>query len=332
MRVPSRWQTIWTIVRGADRPGRVVRLATAGPDVIVSADDSGTLEARRIGDGAVAGRPVRTRRHDIVALVGWRDGIGVRAATGAGSRRSPHPWLQRWNLSTGEELLPASRMETPRLKDVATATVQGEVALVVVNRTLLEIRRTADGVVRRLVRKHDGTFRLVTGRSGGRPIAVVSALDRHPEVFQLEDLAAPPVPVPGLDGGFVIAVHGDHLVTGSLAEPYDAWRTVWARDLSGGPAGPPVTGAPVTAVAVAAWPAVYIARIDGTVSLVDLASGAEVCPALRLPDPAAGIAVAADGDLVAGFGAEVARFHPPAGLAAGPSAGPEFFSGPADGR
>lgn len=313
----SRWQTVWVTDSSGDRPGlaghldKVVRLRLAGPDVVVSADDSGTIVARRSDDGSLVARPTRTGIPGIVALAAWVEGVKVRAATGAGSGRSPYPWLQRWDLETGDEKEPPSKLDVPQVRHVEKAVVRGEPVLVVVHRGLLQLRRTADGTVFDEVRKHRGTFRLVTGVSEQRPIAVVSALDLHPEIFHLDDLAAPPSPVPGLDGGYVVAVEGNHLVSGSLAERRDAWRTAWGRDLSGHRVGPGVTGTPITSVAIAGWPAVYIARIDGTVSLVDLESGEELCPALRLPTAAGGIAVVGVRGLIVAFGSDVARLEPP---------------------
>lgn len=142
---------------------------------------------------------------------------------------------------------------------------------------------------------------------------LVAGAEVPPEIYRLEDLAAPATPVPALDGRFVVAVDGDRLVGGSYAEGRDAWRTVWAFDLAGKRAGPAVTGAPITSVAIGAWPAVFIARADGTVSLVDLESGDPLCPALQLPAPARDMAVAGRRDLIVGTGTDVARFRPPTG-------------------
>jgi hypothetical protein len=194
---------------------------------------------------------------------------------------------------------------------LGTATVRGEQVLVVVDRDLLQLRRAADGMLLDEVRKHRGTFRLVTGPSDGDPIAVISAVDRPPDVFRLEELAVPPSPVLGLSGGFAAALDGPYLVAGSLAERQSGWRTVWSCDLSGDPLGPDIIGPPITSVAIATWPAVYIARTDGTVSLTDVESGHDLCPALQLPTDARSIATADNGDLLVGLGTDLARFKPP---------------------
>lgn len=181
----------------------------------------------------------------------------------------------------------------------------------VIDRELLQLWRAADGTLLDEVRRSRGTHRLVTGIADGGPIAVVSAMDRPPEVFRLEELTAPPALVSGLQEGFAAAVDGRRLVAGSVAELRSGWRTVWGCDLSGRALGPEIVGPPITSVAIAGWPAVYIARSDATVSLTDLESGRELCPALQLPAEPRSIAATDDGDLLVGLGPDVARFTPP---------------------
>lgn len=289
-------------------------ISLAEPRVVVSVDEGGTIAARQTGDGSLVTRPTESHVRGAVALVAWADGATVRAAIGAGSATSSHPWLRRWDLVTRDEIPPPIKVGVPQLRHVCIATVRGEQVLVIVDRDLLQLRRTADGTLLREVRKHRGTFRLIAGSSDAGPIAVVSALDRPPDVFLLEDLAMPPSSVHGLRGGFAAAVAGRYLIAGSLAERQSGWRTAWACDLSGEPLGPDVQGPPITSVAVASWPAVYVARTDGTVSLTDLESGRDLCPALYLPTEARNITVAGNGDLLVGVGADVARFAPPVQL------------------
>ncbi|XVU26022.1 hypothetical protein ACQPZJ_02880 [Actinoplanes sp. CA-054009] len=306
----SRWRMLWSTRESDDR---IIRLGMAGSDVVVSADRGGLLAARRAGDGSLIAPPTVTGIPDIahiVALATWRDGAGVRAATGAGSLHKSHRWLQRWDLVAGEEIRPAIDMNRPQVKDVNLATVGGEQVLVVINRGVLEIRRTGDGSVIGEVVKHRETSRVAIGSSGGRPIAVTSSHERHPQLFWLDDLAEA-VRLPHADGEFVAAMDGDRLVCGSYAEPWNKWRTAWAGDLSGRRLGPDVTGEVITAVATAGWPAVFIGRADGTVSLVDLEAGGELVPALRLPSPARGLVVADGGDVIVAYGGQVARFRPP---------------------
>ncbi|RKR88334.1 hypothetical protein BDK92_2647 [Micromonospora pisi] len=306
----SRWRTVWATGESDDL---IVRLGMAGPGVVVSADHGGALEARRADDGSLVAPPTYTGIsgiRGIVALAAWRDGPIVRAATGAGSGWASYRWLQRWDLDARKEIPPAIDMNVAQVKHVDPAVVRGEQVLVVINRGTLEIRRTTDGAVIDKVVKHRETSRVVIGSFGREPIAITTSPSAHPELFRLEDLAAPE-PLPGLAGGFVAAMDGDRLVCGSYAEPWNAWRTAWARDLTGQRLGPDVTGEVITSVAVADWPAVYMARADGTVSLVDLESGDELCPALRLPTKAASLAVAPGGDLIVGYGPHVARFRPP---------------------
>ncbi|WP_405098227.1 hypothetical protein [Micromonospora sp. NBC_01412] len=290
---------------------QVARLDVAEPGVVVCVDDGGTIAARRTGDGSLVTRPTHTNVRGVVSLVAWVDGTSVQAATGAGSPRSSHPWLQRWDLVMREEMPPPIKLGVPQVRHVGMATVRGEKVLVVVDRELLQLRRAADGALLDEVCKDRGTYRLVTGPSDGGPIAMVSAIDRPPEVFRLEELTAPPSSVPGLHGGFAAALDGTRLVAGSLTERRTGWRTVWTCDLSGHPLGPDIGGPPITSIAIATWPAAFIARADGTVSLTDLESGHDLCPVLQLPAEARSIATADDGDLLVGVGTDVARFKPP---------------------
>ncbi|MDG4832085.1 WD40 repeat domain-containing protein [Solwaraspora sp. WMMD1047] len=308
-------QPVRPLLPGHDE--EVALIGLAEPGVVVSVDGGGTIAARRTGDGSLVAEPTESRVPGAVALAAWVAGESVRVAVGAGSPGSSHPWLRRWDLIARAEISPPIKVRVPQLRHVSLATVLGERVLVIIDRDLLQVRRTVDGTLLHEVRKHRGTFRLITGSWEGRPIAVVSALDRVPEIFQLEDLAVPPSPIEGLRGCFAAAVAGQRLLAGSLAERQSGWRTVWACDLSGEPIGPDLHGAPITSVAVAGWPAVYVARSDCTVSLTDFESGRDFCPALHLPAAARSIAVDSNGDLLVGVGADVARFAPPAQLPSG---------------
>ncbi|MEU8815456.1 hypothetical protein [Actinoplanes sp. NPDC048796] len=303
----SRWRTVWVTGESDDQ---IVRLGIAHRDVVVSADHGGAIEARRAGDGSLIAPPTYTGVTGIVALATWREGAEVRAATGAGSLHQSHRWLRRWDLVAGREIPPAVDMNQPQVKHIDPATVHGEQVLVVINRGVLEIRRTDDGSVIDQVEKHRETSRVVIGSTDRGPIAVTSSHARHPQLFWLEDLTEA-VRLPHADGEFMAAAEGDRFVCGSYAEPWNKWQTAWAGDLSGRRRGPAVTGEVITAVAVAAWPLVYLARQDRTVSLVDLESGAEVVPALRLPTAARTLAVTDGRDVIVGFGLTVARFRPP---------------------
>ncbi|NUT32081.1 MAG: hypothetical protein HOV79_03300 [Hamadaea sp.] len=293
-------------------PHEVARLALAAPGVVVCADEGGTVAAHRTEDGTRVALPTGTGVRGVVSLAAWTRGTGVRAATGAGSADESHPWLQRWDLVRREEMPSSIKVSVPQLRHLGMATVGGEDVLVVVDRELLQLRRAEDGTLVDEVRRERGTYRLVTGIVDGDPVAVVSAIGRPPEVVRLEQLSAPPSPVAGLDGGFVAAVEGTRLVAGSLAQRRSGWRTVWACDLAGRPVGPEIVGAPIAAVAIAAWPATFIARADATISLTDLESGRDLCPALHLPAEPRTIATDR-GDLIVGVGTDLARFTPPVG-------------------
>jgi len=94
--------------------------------------------------------------------------------------------------------------------------------------------------------------------------------------------------------------------------------------MAGDPIGVPVrSAAPIAAAAGRSWPAVYLARTDGTVSLTDLETGLDLCPAMQFPRRVTALAViggagadaraGADadiGDLIVGFGSDLARIRP----------------------
>jgi hypothetical protein len=80
----------------------------------------------------------------------------------------------------------------------------------------------------------------------------------------------------------------------------------------GGRIGPDIRGtAEVTSAAVRSWLVAYLGRADGTVSLTDLGAGRDLCRPLLLPSRPTSMAVAAGGDLVVGFGSDIARVRPP---------------------
>jgi hypothetical protein len=80
------------------------------------------------------------------------------------------------------------------------------------------------------------------------------------------------------------------------------------------PLGPVVRSeAEVIAVTPATWPAVYIARVDGFVSLTELTTGADLCPPMLLPRTPRALAVTDDDGLAVAFGNDVAMVYPPLG-------------------
>jgi WD40 repeat protein len=307
------WRPGTSAAESSDHRHEISRLDLTGTGVVVAADTDGTITARQVSDGSLMTPPTRTGVRSIVSLAAWSDGTTVRAVTGAGSGTSSHPWLQRWDLGTAEEIPPPVRLNAPQIRHVAMTVIRGENVVVVIDQGKIQLRRPVDGALIEEARKHRGTYRLVVGSTDRGPIAVTSALQHPPQVFRLERLREPPVSIPDLDGGFVAAMSGDRLIVGSLAERRTGWRTLWSSDLSGRRLGPDIGGPPITSVAVAAWPGTYIARADGTVALIDLESGDRLCPDLQLPTEARTIAAAQDGDLLVGTGTSVARFRPKAG-------------------
>ncbi|WP_157411580.1 WD40 repeat domain-containing protein [Actinoplanes rectilineatus] len=297
----------------AGNEAKVVLLDATVPGVVVCADDGGTLMVRRSESGVLAGQVTHTGIPGFKSLVVWEDEQNVMAGTGAGSTKASHRWLQRWNLTSGTEMTPSIELSVPQIKDLAIAVVRGERVLVTADRGLLQVWRAIDGALLDEVRKYGGTFRLLTRVVDGDPVAVISAVGRPPEIFRLDDLKVPPESIDRLDGYFVEAMDGDHFLVGNFADRAGGRRTMWASGLTGEPVGPDLIGPPVVSLAIVSWPAAYIARDDGTVSLVDVESGDQLCSPLQLPESPSSIAVTEDGDLLAAVGNNVIRTRPPHG-------------------
>lgn len=304
------WDLTVPVRREPGHEERIAHLGVAEPaGQVVSVDAGGTLVARRIGDGAPAAVPVGTGVEGILSFAVWDDGRRVLAAAGSGSHLVSHPWLHRWDVIAGEEIEPPVGLHVPWLRHLVVASVRGEPVLVTGARRL-ELRRASDGARIAAVEAPRRIVRMLSAEIDGAPVLVVSSFDGPPAMYRLDDLYAAPVRLPELGDNFIAAVDGPRLVTGRFGADRSGWRTVRARNLSGDRLGPDIDGPRITSVALAAWPAVYIARIDGSVTLTDLETGRDRCPPLRLPVAARSIAATDDGDLLAGFGTDVARFHP----------------------
>jgi hypothetical protein len=153
--------------------------------------------------------------------------------------------------------------------------------------------------------------------SEGRAWAAVSAVSTPVTVCSLDDPAALLRTVPETVGDVVLAVSASYIVTAGSGGGREGLRVVRAWRVTGERAGPDIWDeAEITAAAVRVWPAVYIARADRTVSLTDVETGRELCGRLLLPARPSALAVAPDGDLVVGFGADVACVSPPVGAVA----------------
>jgi WD40 repeat protein len=311
--VLALWDLDVPVARPIGHDERISRVSVADHvGVVVSADDGGTLVAHRIADGVQVAAPTRTGVEGILALAVWGDGEAIVAATGSGSRRWSHRWLQRWNLNRGEQQGDAIDLDAPWLRHLVVASVRGEQVLVTAVRDgRLDVWRATDGTKIATLHIPGRLLRLVRAEVDGRPLAVVSTFDGAPVAYRLDDLAAPPLPLPDIAGDFIVAMNEVRLVAGCFAEDASGWRSVRAWDLSGNCLGPYIHGPRVTSVAIARWPAVYIARLDGTITLTDVTTGEDRCPPLQLPIGARDIAATADGDLLAGFGLDIARFRPP---------------------
>ncbi|WP_327003205.1 WD40 repeat domain-containing protein [Dactylosporangium sp. NBC_01737] len=306
------WDLEVPVTRSAGHDEQVghVRLPPSGR-VVVSVDDEGIIMARRPDDGRPVAPATVTDVQCAHTLAVWQEGDRVLAATGSGTSHSSDRWLRRWDVIAQEQLAAPIDLNASWLRHLAVASVQGVRVLVTATPMgRLEVWRADDGVRLAAVEVPRSLMRLVAADLDGRPVVILSTTGEPPMVFHLDDMTAPPRPVPQLDDDFVAAVAGTRVVTGLFAPGRDGWRVVRGRDLAGTWRGPDVEGAAISSVAIAAWPAVYVARADGTVSLTNLETGADLCPRLELPIAPRSIAATDDGDLIVAFGADLARFRP----------------------
>ena len=309
---------LWDLDRPVDpqpgHPERVTGVALVEPaGTMVSVDEGGTIVARHSGDGRLLRPPLDTGVEGTRALTAWADGGDLMAATGAGSRDAPDGSLRRWNLTTGELVGPPIRAHRGFLHHVSRVRLAGQDVLVTYGPGgQLKIWRPGDGTLLAEVpvAVRSAVTGVATGVSEGRAYAALSCQSQPMAVYSLDDPAAPAVVIPEAGDAVVLAIVGGHVVSAGDRVARDVVR---AWHVSGRRVGPDLRGgAWVTAAAGRDWPAVYVGRADGTVTLTDVVSGRESCPPLMLPIRPAVLAVTSDGDMVVGFGSDVARVRPPA--------------------
>jgi hypothetical protein len=312
------WDLGVPVERAPGHGQRIVAVTRAEPaGVVVSADPGGTLVARHESDGRLVREPLATGVDSIQCVAAWADGGAIRAAIGAGAAEARDPQLRRFDLTTGERLGPDLDLGSRFVRHLLRADLDGTAVLVTLTQgPLLRVLRAADGLLlgETKIEARSGVSGFAVGSAAGRPAVVLSTWYHPMSVFTLDDLTAAPITIPGAGDDAVLAVDGPHIVArrhdeGEGVRPGHIVR-VW--DTAGHPVTPGIRRpAPVTHAAVRAWPTAYLAHADRTVTLTDLVTGQDAGEPLRLPLAPSRLAVTADGDLLAGAGSDVLRYHPP---------------------
>jgi WD40 repeat protein len=313
--VVALWDLDRPVIRAPGHDEHVVDVSLLDDaDVVASVDVVGTVVARRASSGRPVAAPLATEVLHTRTVALWALDRDVFATTTAGSQRVPDNRLRQWNLVTGVQQSPAE-VASSHLQCLARARVEGKDVLVTFDpQRKIRLWDPADGMVIAEIMtgltSHASGF--ATGIDGGRPVVALSDGRRPLERYALDDLKAAPVIIPEAGDGSVLAVAGPFVVTGHRHRQYGPLRTVRVWDVSGQRFGTDVRGdADITAAAVRTWPSAYIGRADGTVSLTDLETGEDLCRPLLLPSRPITLTVASDGDLIVGFGSDLARFRPP---------------------
>jgi WD40 repeat protein len=295
--VVALWDPTAPAVREPGHTQRVTGVSVVQPgDVVVSVDAGGTIVVQG-EDGSVETGADFTRN-----VVAWRDGATLRAITGAGKHhRVSDGRLRPWNLTTGTAdgpPVPAhpKLVSGMALVDGKLVTSGAAAALKVWRPDDLTLLAQIPTVVRSRT----------TGFAAGETYVALSSLAQPLTVLRLDDPGAPPIVLPQPGDDVLLAAAGDRLVTAtSLPPTLRVWSLTGDQVLPAVPIPPGVAGA-----VVRAWPELYVAYADGTVTLLDLEAGREVCPPIRLPARPGPMAVTSDGDLVIGHGSTVTRLRP----------------------
>ena len=295
--VVALWDPATPDVRAPGHTQRVTGVSLVQPgDVVVSVDAGGTIVVRG-ADGTV-----RTGAHHTRQVVAWRDGAALRAVTGAGKHhRVSDGRLRPWNLTTGAADGPPVQAHRKLvswmgLVDGKLVTFGAAGVLKVWRPDDLTLLAEIPTVVRSRA----------TGTAAGRTFVAISSLSQSLTVVRLDDPGAPPILLPQAGDDVLLAVAGERLVTVSSLP-----RAVRVWSLAGDQVGPAVPVLPgLVGAVVRAWPELYVAYADGTVTVLDLDAGREIGPPVRLPARPGPMAVTGDGDLVIGYGSTVSRLRP----------------------
>jgi len=150
----------------------------------------------------------------------------------------------------------------------------------------------------------------VTGTVDGRPFAVLTSTHEPMLAYALDDLTRPPMAIPEAVDHVVLAMVGPYIVAEHSAPTGRDTIRVW--HLSGDRIGPELfSGTEITAAVGRTWPAVFIGRANGMIALTDLETGRDLCDPIQAPSRPTAMTVTGDGDLIAGFGCDLARLRPP---------------------
>ncbi|MGW4463662.1 WD40 repeat domain-containing protein [Micromonospora sp. NPDC004704] len=299
---------------GHDEPvSRVVSVEPA--DVVVSADQGGAIIARDSASGGLVAAPLQTGIEGTQALASWLDGRDLITATGAGSAYVKDGNLRQWNVSTGDQHAPPIPAHRAYLHCISRIRLQQGEALVTFGPgKMLKIWRLPDcklvaEVETEVLSKVTG---FATGVIDGRAWVGLSSYSQPMTLYALDDLTAPPIFIPEAGNDVVLDIVGSHVVAARPEYEHTGLKTVRVWKISGGRIGPDIhNAAEITSAAGRAWPAVYIGRADGSVALTDVETGHDLCLPMLLPSRPSVLSVTADGDLVVGFGSDVARVRPP---------------------
>ncbi|RKE18302.1 WD40 repeat domain-containing protein [Streptomyces sp. TLI_171] len=314
---------LWDPAIPVDRePGHrqgVVAVSVTEPDgTVVSVDEGGTLVARRAADGTVVAPPVATDVKATNALAAWTDHGRPHAATGSGRLRAHDPLLYRWDLATGGTSGAAVRTGNSHIRWIAHQRLRTGDALVVHGYEDIALLDPSDGTL--LAAIPNQIRRLSTGFAvgtiDGRAFAGLSSHEKPARLHDLDDPSSGWRTVLGTEGHHLLALLDGRLVTVRSELPTRERATALRTwDRVGRSAGAEIDGpAAVTAVAGRAWPELYVARADRTLSLVDLRTGEHLARPLLLPRPATCLATTVQGCVVVGFGHDLALVRPPLGV------------------
>jgi WD40 repeat protein len=294
--VVALWDPTTPAVGAPGHTQRVTGVSVVQPgDEVVSVDAGGTIVVRG-EDGSLETGADFTR-----SVVAWRDGATLRAVTGAGDDRASDGKLRRWNLTTGTADGPPVPAHPKYVSEMAL--VDGKLVTFGPG-AVLKIWRLED--LTPLAEIPTEVRSRTTGFAAGETYVALSSLTQPLTVHRLDDPAAPPILLPQAGDDVLLTVAGERLVTASsLPRTVRVWSLTGDLLLPAVPIPPGVVGA-----VVRAWPELYVAHADGTVTLLDLEAGREICPPTRLPARPGPMAITADGDLVIGYSNAVARLRP----------------------
>ncbi|MET0425844.1 MAG: hypothetical protein ABW046_18385 [Actinoplanes sp.] len=295
--VVALWDPAVEAVREPGHNQRVTGVSVVQPgDVVVSVDAGGTIVVRD-EDASVATGAAFTRN-----VVAWRDGATLQAVTGAGESRRAHDGrLRRWNLTTGAADGPPVQAH-PKL--VSGMALVGGRLVTFGPGAVIKVWRPDDLTLLAEIptEVRSGT----TGTAAGDTYLALSSLTQPLTVHRLDDPAAPPIVLPQAGDDVLLDVAGERLITaGQLPRTVRVWSLTGDLVLPAVPIPPGLVGA-----VVRAWPELYVAYADGTVTLLDLEAGRTIGAPFRLPARPGPMAVTGDGDLVIGYGSAVARLRP----------------------